>query len=609
MIGENNLMKKTILTVLAVVLSATAINAQSDTPFVGADLIVYNATITTQHPAQPEASAVAVKAGRIYAVGNDEEILSLKDNGTTVIDAVGKRLLPGLNDSHIHVLMEGVKYNLGLRWDGVPTLKIALEMLTEQAKRTPEGQWVKVIGGWSPYQFEERRLPTMAELNKAVPNRAFIVQYAYNVAFLNQMALDAIGADKKEFWVPPFTRFERDGNGKLTGMVYGEPSSVIFWMMESMVPQATEEVSENSLLQLFKELNRVGLTSVIDAGSSEGYPHPKAIQKVVAKNKTLPLRISFIDSGDERKGMTMVDEVIDGVTRQAPMSRGQNLHPTMEHGYEYEGVGEVISFTLLDFENFDHPPHVLDKKLIMDEITTDIAKLLKRRTPFRIHATYNENITVILDALEALDEKLPFDGLRWAIEHGEMISLENIKRVKKLGGGITIQAKMAFHGDAFIKTYGKEKALKTPPIRTILDMGVPTALGTDGLRVGSFNPWVTIYWVTTGKSVSGTEVLGKDNRLTREEALKLYTIGSAWFQYDEDEKGRIAPGQLADFIVLNKDYMTVPDEEILEIHSIMTVVDGRIVYGEGRYEQHAPVIPEPIPSWSPVKYYPGYYHK
>ena len=170
--------------------AATAERSTQEPP--GADLIVFNASIFTGNLAQPEASALAVTKGRIYAVGTDDEILDLKNPSSQIIDAGGRRLIPGISDAHIHLLNES-NYNYNVRWDGVPTLGRALAMLSEQAERTPEGHWVKVIGGWSPYQFEENRFPTMDELRRAVPNRPLHVQYAYNRAFMNGPAMDALG--------------------------------------------------------------------------------------------------------------------------------------------------------------------------------------------------------------------------------------------------------------------------------------------------------------------------------------------------------------------------------------------------------------------------------
>jgi predicted amidohydrolase YtcJ len=224
-----------------------------------------------------------------------------------------------------------------------------------------------------------------------------------------------------------------------------------------------------------------------------------------------------------------------------------------------------------------------------------------------MHVTYNENLTPFLDALEKVIQTTPLDGMRWSIEHAETITPENIERVKRLGGGICLDNKMAIHGDAFVKTHGREKALYTPRLRALVNSGIPLALSTDAFRVSPANPWLAISWAVTGKSVSGSVVLAEDNRLSREEALRLYTTGATWFENLENEKGRIAPGNLADFVLLSKDYFTVPEDEIKHISSVLTVVNGRVVFGWERYSNLAPKLPEPLPYWSPVKHFGGYY--
>ena len=204
----------------------------------GADLIAFNAEIFTGNLAQPEASALAVKKGRIYSVGTDADILELKDSHTQVIDAGGRRLIPGINDAHMHLLNE-INYNYNVRWDGVPTLQRALTMLNEQAERTPEGHWVKVIGGWSPYQFEENRFPTMDELRAAVPNRPLIVQYAYNRAFMNEQGIAALGVGTERFPDFQVIEFEKDDQGNYTGVVNGDTFG--FVAMETVFPQPSFE--------------------------------------------------------------------------------------------------------------------------------------------------------------------------------------------------------------------------------------------------------------------------------------------------------------------------------------------------------------------------------
>jgi len=598
-------MKKLIVLVTAIIFIVVG-KAQSNDRFIGADLIVFNAKITTGSLSQPEASALAVKRGRIYAVGTDAEILSLKDNNTRLIDAGGRRLIPGLNDAHVHVLNER-SYNYNVRWDGVPTLQRALEMLSEQAKRTPEGQWVKVIGGWSPYQFKENRFPTMEELRKAVPDRPLIVQYAYNQAFLNELAMKALGMGTARFPMSPGTELEKDKQGHYTGIVHGY--TFTFLPLENMVPQPSFEEQVNSLIYVINDLNRFGITTIVDGGSVSGYPQGHTPLEILVRENRLNVRYPFIDLqfGDVSSA-TLVDAEITAITKKFPISPRENFHPTMAHGHEYEGTGELLRMALHDHENFDRPAVIINEDSMRQYIEEDIAKLVKRRIPFRMHISYNENITPFLDALENVNRKIPFDGLRWSIEHAETITPENIERVKKLGGGIALDDKMALHGDGFIKTYSREKALQTPRLRRLVDSGIPLAMTTDGFRASSFNPWIGISWMITGKSVSGSEILAKDNRLSRDEALKLYTTGPAWFEQQEHENGRIVPGYLADFVLLSKDYFTIPDDEIKTISSVLTIVDGRVVFGTGEYSNLSPKLPEPLPEWSPIKYFGGYYN-
>jgi predicted amidohydrolase YtcJ len=240
-------------------------------------------------------------------------------------------------------------------------------------------------------------------------------------------------------------------------------------------------------------------------------------------------------------------------------------------------------------------------------VERDVSKLVQRRIPFRLHISYDENITPFLDALEALDRTMPLDGLHWSLEHAETISSANIARVKALGGGIALDAKMAMHADGFIKTHGREKALLTPRLRELVDSGMPLAMTTDAFRASSFNPWIAISWMVSGKSVSGSEVLAEDNRLTRAEALGLFTRRAAWFLDAESELGMIAPGYLADVVLLDRDYLSVPESEIGSVSSVLTILDGRVVYGAQDYDALSPALPEILPAWSPIKHFGGYY--
>ncbi|MGL4635302.1 MAG: amidohydrolase [Beijerinckiaceae bacterium] len=575
-------------------------HAQSINETAGADLIVFNANIFTGNLAQPEASAFAVKNGRIYVVGADDEILGLKNSGTQIIDAGGRRLIPSINDAHMHLLNEA-NYTYNVRWDGVPTLALALTMLSEQAERTPDGHWVKVIGGWSPYQFKENRFPTMDELRQAVPNRPLLVQYAYNRVFMNDLAMVALGVETDRFPDIQVIDFEKDGNGKYTGVVYGDTFG--FLALETLVPQPTFEEQLSSLVHTIHGLNRFGVTSVFDCGS-RGYPAAHVTAETLMRQNRFNLRLSFVDM--QFGSASMVDAEINAITTTTPMSPGQNLNPSVTHGHVFRGA-KALEGEVHDHENFDRPAVILDPVRIHRHVEEDIAKLVRRRIPFRMHISYNENITPFLDAMEKMNETTPLDGLKWSIEHAETITPENIFRVKALGGGIALDPKMALHGDAFIKTYSREKALETPRLRALVDSGIPLAMTTDAFRATTYNPWVAISWIVTGKSVSGNEVLAKHNRLSRVEALNLFTRGAAWFTDAEAELGRIAPGNLADFALLDRDYFSVPEDEIKLVTSVLTVLGGRVVFGGQEYSAFTPPLSDVLPNWSPIRYFGGYY--
>jgi len=232
--------------------------------------------------------------------------------------------------------------------------------------------------------------------------------------------------------------------------------------------------------------------------------------------------------------------------------------------------------------------------------------LAANKWPFRLHATYDESITRFLNVFEEVNREVPFKGLNWFFDHCETISDRNLERVKALGGGIAVQHRMAYQGEYFIERYGKKAAEHTPPVRRMLELGIPVGAGTDATRVASYNPWVSLYWLTTGKTVGGVSMYPDRNCLSREEALRLYTQGSSWFSSETGKKGMIAPGQLADFVALTDDYFSVPEEKIKSIESVLTVVGGRVVHATDEFVSYAPPAIPVLPEWSPVKVFGGY---
>ena len=564
-----------------------------------ADLIIYNGKIATMSKPEEFRQAVAIKSGIIIAVGSSKKVLAdYKNSNTQVIDAAGKTIVPGLNDSHIHIIREGLHYNSELRWDGVKTLKRAMEMLKEQAARTPEGVWIKVIGGWNEYQFEEKRQPTIDEINEAVPDKPVFITYLYGKAFLNKKGIEVLKYNKDTKYDGSLV--ELDEKGDPTGMLYAKLTPKAIYTTLALTTVLNHEERLNSTQQYYHELNKFGLTSAIDAaGGAQNYPEDYGIALELAKQGKLTLRTSYYLFA-QVKGREYQD--YEKWVKTTQLNKNDNMF--VANGYMAEGAGENLVASAADFENFLEPRIELSKDMETD-LEPIIKLLVKNHWPFRLHATYGESIERMLSIFEKVNAEIPFNGLRWFFDHAETITDSQLQRVKKLGGGIAVQFRMYFQGELYKKLYG-DPDHQLPPIRKMLSMGIPVGLGTDATRISTFNPWMSLHWAVTGKTLGGYQFWPVQDVLSRFEALQLYTTGSAWFSGEEKLKGKIEAGQYADMVMLNQDYFSIPVDDIRNVHSVLTIVNGKVVFAEVPYKNLAPEMPAVIPSWSPVKFYGGY---
>ena len=559
-------------------------------------LVIRNARITTLDPAMPHAEALAVQDGRIVAVGTNEEVMRGWAAEATILDGQGRRLIPGLNDSHTHLIRGGLNYNLELRWDGLRSLADAMAMLKAQVDRTPAPQWVRVVGGFTATQFQEKRLPTLQELNDIAPDTPVFLLHLYDRALLNRAALRACGYTK-ETPDPPGGQIVRDSLGNPTGLLLAKPNALILYATLAKGPRLPIEYQANSTRHFMRELNRLGITSVIDAGGGfQNYPEDYQVIEQLHRDDQLTVRIAY-NLFTQKQGQEMAD--FERWTDMLTPRQGDDL-------LRHNGAGEMLVFSAADFELFSEPRPELPPEL--EPELHDVVKLLvEKRWPFRIHATYDESITRILDVYEQVNREVPFDGLHWFIDHAETITPRNIERIRALGGGIAVQHRMAYQGEAFVERYGVQAARHTPPVKRMLAEGVPVGAGTDATRVASYNPWVALSWLVTGRTVGGLALYGEENLLEREQALRLWTQGSAWFSGDEDTKGTLKVGQLADFSILSSDFFRVDDSQIADITSLLTVVGGRIVHSDGDFEGLAAPLPPAMPDWSPVNKFGGYH--
>lgn len=561
-----------------------------------ADLILYNGSIHTVDRNNPAATAVAIKDGKFVAVGDDITVMKWAGNGTTLIDLKRRRTIPGLNDSHTHLIRGGLNFNLELRWDGVPSLSDAMRMLREQVARTPSPQWVRVVGGWTEFQFAEKRMPTLDEINAVAPDTPVFILHLYNSALLNRAALRAVGYTK-DTPDPPGGKIQRDAGGEPTGLLLATPNATILYSTLAKGPKLSYEYQVNSTRHFMREMNRFGITSVIDAGGGyQNFPDDYKVIDELHREGQLTVRIAYNLFTQRPKHE---EEDFNSWIQSVKVYQGDDM-------YRHNGAGEMLVFSAADFESFVQPRPDLPA-VMEDELERVVRLLVANRWPFRLHATYNESITRFLNVFERVNRDIPFDGLPWIFDHAETIDERNIERVKALGGGIAIQSRMAYQGEYFTDRYGKAAAAHTPPVKRMLEMGVPVGAGSDATRVSSYNPWVGLYWLSAGRTVGGMQLYHEQQQLSRETALELYTRGSAWFSNEQQKKGMIKVGMLADLTVLDSDYFAVKEEEIKGIEADLTIVDGRIVYAKGDFNQWSPPAIPVLPDWSPTAIYSGYY--
>ncbi|MFG1225189.1 amidohydrolase [Xanthobacter wiegelii] len=560
-----------------------------------ADLILFNGKMTTLDRTNPTAEAVAVRGGVIVFAGPTNDAMRLAGTTTKIIDVGGRRVIPGLIDSHMHIIRGGLNYNMELRWDGVRSLADAMEMLKRQVAVTPAPQWVRVVGGFTEHQFAEKRLPTLEEINAVSPDTPVFILHLYDRALLNAAALRVVGYTK-DTPDPPAGEIVRDANGNPTGLLVAKPNATILYATLARGPKLPPEYQKNSTRHFMREVNRLGVTSVIDAGGGfQNYPEDYSVIEELHREGNLTVRIAYNLFTQKPKA-----ELADfaGWSKSVTPGQGDDL-------YRHNGAGEMLVYSAADFEDFQVARPDLPGAMEGD-LEPVVRLLAENRWPFRLHATYDETISRALDVFEKVDSDVPLKGLNWFFDHAETITDRNIDRIAALGGGIAVQHRMAFQGEYFVDRYGAKAAERTPPIRRMMEAGIPVGAGTDATRVASYNPWVSLSWLVTGRTLGGLSLYPPANRLDREDALRLWTEANTWFSSEPGKKGQIKDGQLADLVVLSDDYFSVSEDRIQDITSVLTLLGGKAVHGDGAFRDLAPPLPPAMPDWSPVRTFGGY---
>lgn len=557
-----------------------------------ADVVIENAKVVTLDPKNPIADAIAIRGDTIVAVGPRRDMAHLVQPATTVIDAGRRTVVPGLNDSHTHFIRGGLTYSQEVRWDGVPSLAIALRMLKEQALRTPAPHWVQVVGGWTYNQFREKRLPTLAELNAATGDVPCFVMHLYDRAMVNRAGLRVLGWSKDT--PEPFGGvLARDVMGNPTGMVISTTSLASLLGVFARIPKLDADSQILSTRHMMRELNRLGVTSLIDAGGGgQNYPENYAATARLAADKQLTVRIAYTLMA-QRPGREIED--YQGWLQQAKLYEGDDY-------FRLIGAGEYTLWAAGDNTNFARDP-VMQPPIMEEKLTEVIRLLVSNNWPFRMHASFDYTAKRILGVLEKVHAEMPIDKLRWGLEHAEGLSVGTLERIRKLGGSLGLQNRMSLDGEAYVGKWGVEASEDAPAFARIKEMGIPYALGTDGNRAASHNPWVGIEWLVTGRTQGGFKHMADRNLMSREEALAAYSAKGAWISGEETRKGTLSVGKWADLAILAEDYMTVPASRISQMQSVLTMVGGKVVHGAAGFARLAPP-PLPVsPDWLPINHY------
>jgi predicted amidohydrolase YtcJ len=522
-----------------------------------ADTVLVNGKIVTLDAKSTVAEALAIRGERIVAVGRFQQVKPLIARRTAVIDLHGRTVIPGLIDSHMHAIRAALSFATEVNWIGAKSVGEALARLHEAARNAKPGGWLIVAGGWTPEQFAEKRRPTQAELTGAAPDHPVYVQLLYGWAMMNTRGFEALGI-KEDKDVPPAGKLDRDANGDLTGGITGNTPTITGLFARLPKPSFDEQVEGTK--KFFRELNRLGLTGVIDPG---GFGMPPANYQAlfrVWQNNELTLRVAYSMFAQGR-GRELED--YQALTQLVPMGFG-------DEWLRFNGIGENVAWGVY---NNDNPTDAAREQFY--QICRWAAE---KRMSLNIHWHNDRSVGFALDTFERVNREFPIWRLRWALAHLEDASPATLERMKALGVGWAMQDAGYFEGEQQLKEKGAQAVLRMPPMNTALKTGVHVGAGTDAHRVASYNPWVALQWMLDGKTVGGLGLRGPEETPTREAALRMYTQGSAWFAFAENERGSLEVGKLADLAVLSKDYFSVPIEEIGAIEAVTTIVGGRVVY-------------------------------
>jgi len=527
----------------------------------GIDTVLVNGKIVTVDPQSSVRSAVAIRDGRIAAVGTDAEIRQLAGPTTRTIDLQGRTVIPGLIDSHMHAIRAALSFSTEVNWIGASSLVDALDRLREASVKAKPGAWLVVVTPPATLDtFKEHRRPTQAELVAVAPNHPVYVQLAYGWAMMTPLALKALNINS-DADLPKGNSLEHGPDGKLTGAITGNLVELF-----DRLPKPTFDEQVAGTKAFFRELNRLGLTGVVDPGGNNVTPREYQAVFKVWRDRQMTVRVAYS---------------VCGMTDGSEFAEYQNYLAIMPQGFgddmlHFNGIGERITWAMNGINGI--PPEA-DKAKYYDIVRW----AAQRGLTVTMHWNTEANVDQLLGIWERVNQEFPIAPLRWTVAHLNDASPKTLQRMKALGVGWTVQDAMYNTNADVLRRESTEKIGRQPPVVTGNKIGLPIGAGTDAHRVSTYNPFTVLQWFLDGKNASGTPLRGVAETPSRGDALRFYTSGSAWVSHDERVRGSLEVGKLADLAVLSKDYMTVSVDQIGSIESVLTMVGGKVVYAAGPF--------------------------
>jgi predicted amidohydrolase YtcJ len=525
-----------------------------------ADLVLMNAKIVTVDDRFTIAQALAITGQRIVAVGSNADMQKLAGSQAKTIDLKGRTVIPGLIDNHAHFIRVAEKWHEEMRLDTITSRKQVIGMLRERVKATQPGTWIVTLGGWSEEQFldDPRGFP-LAELDEIAPNHPVALQAIYRHTYLNTAAMKAAGITDKTS-DPGGGRIEKDTSGKLTGLVSG-PGGVAF--VAAKVPLAEKDQWRQNARDVVRYLNSVGLTAWMDAGGRGMSDEHYEPYRELADRGELNARI-FWETVRQPGTPEEVDKVVAEIPAMKPF-QGTDYFDNVGFG---ESVYSSINTQLLSPKSNTRPEDFAQWRRI-------VRALAERGLYVNSHVEMEPAIDAFLAVNESVHKEKPIKGLRWAFSHLDQVTPQQIERMKRLGMTAQIHTRPLIQGALMHKFHG-DRAWSMPPMRMVQESGIMWGLGSDATAVTTSNPFYNLWFAVTGKMVGGKEV--NRQTITREQALIAHTRNNGYVVFQESNLGSLQPGKYADLVVLDRDYLTVPADEIKDIKPVMTMVGGRVVY-------------------------------